>query len=45
MGGGGGGGGGGGETANEGEWTGKVEIRTKKAKNAWLYSDLLQALK
>ena len=35
---------------NEGEWTGKVEIRTRKTFLAvgeapWLYSDLLQALK
>ena len=35
---------------NEGESTGKVEIRTRKKllavmKHAWLYSDLLQALK
>ena len=35
---------------NEGEWTRKVEIRTRKkflavAMHVWLYSDLLQALK
>jgi len=37
-------------TKNEGKWTGKVENRTRKsswqwAKHAWLYSDLLQAVK
>ena len=35
---------------NEGEWTGKAEINTRTQflavmKHAWLYSDLLKALK
>ena len=41
---------GGGRERNEFEWTRKIEISQEKnpwqlAKHAWLYSDLLQALK